>query len=87
MDIVYSIIQYVVNPLVYFLVGLAVVYFLWGVFKFVRNADNPEKRVEGANHILWGVIGIAIMISVFTFVRIIMNTIGTNSYHPSTIGL
>jgi Type IV secretion system pilin len=78
MDILNRTITYVVNPLVDLLIGLAVIYFLYGVFNFVRNAENPEKRIEGAKHILWGVVGIAIMFSVFTFTRIIKNTIGTS---------
>lgn len=75
-NILGNIITFIVNPIVYLLIGLAVIYFLWGVLKFVHNADKPDKRVEGANHILWGVVGIAIMISVFTLVHVIKNTIG-----------
>ena len=86
MDILYRIIALVVNPLIYLLIGVAIIYFLFGVFVFVKNSDSSEKRVEGANHILWGVIGIAIMFSVFAFVRVIQNTIGSNSYHPTVIG-
>jgi hypothetical protein len=72
-----NIIAYIVNPLIYLLVGLAIIYFLYGVFNFVRNADDPTKRAEGASHILWGIIGIAIMFSVFALVHVIKNTIGS----------
>lgn len=83
MDILYLIIQNIVNPLIYVLIGLAVVYFLWGVFIFVKNADDPEKRKVGAQHILWGIVGIAIIFSAFTFVSVIQNTIGRDSRSPT----
>lgn len=79
MDILNRIITYIVNPLIYLLIGLAVIVFLWGVFNFIRNADNPEKRPDGARHILWGIIGIAIMFCVFAFVHVIQNTVGTGT--------
>lgn len=79
MDILNNIISYVVNPIIYLLVGVAVIYFLYGVFNFVRNAEDPAKRVEGASHILWGIVGIAIMLLVFTFIHVIQNTIGSGT--------
>jgi hypothetical protein len=86
MDILNNAIIYVVNPLIYLIVGLAVIVFLYGVFNFVRNAENSEKRVEGARHIFWGIIGIVIMFSVFAFVRVIQNTIvGPGAYYPESL--
>ncbi|HAO64813.1 TPA: hypothetical protein DCQ44_02405 [Candidatus Taylorbacteria bacterium] len=86
MDILNNIITLIVNPLILLLIGVAVIYFLWGVFNFVRHAENSDDRVTGARHILWGVIGIAIIFSAFAFFRIIQNTIGPSSFHPTTIG-
>jgi hypothetical protein len=86
MSILNNLITFIVNPIIYLIIGLAVIYFLYGVLKFVRNAEDPAKRVEGASHILWGVVGIAIMFSVFAFIRVIQNTIGPDSYHPESIG-
>lgn len=85
MNILNNIITFIVNPIIYLLIGLAVIYFLWGVLVFIRNAENPEKRSEGASHILWGIVGIAIMFSVFALVHVIENTIGPNSYQPTSI--
>ena len=83
MDILNNVITYIVNPLIYLLIGVAVIYFLWGVFNFVRNADSAEKRPDGARHILWGIIGIAIMFSVFTLVKVIQNTVGPDTVTSS----
>ena len=85
MDILNKIITNIVNPIIYLVIGMAVIYFLYGVFNFVRNADKPDKRAEGASHILWGVIGIAIIFSVFAFVNVIKNTIGDNVSKPAVL--
>jgi hypothetical protein len=51
-------------PIVTFLFALAVIYFLYGVFEFVLGLDNEEKRKAGQKHMLWGIIGLFIMVSV-----------------------
>ena len=56
--------------------ALAAIYFLWGLVVFVQNADNPDKRAEGYKHMLWGIIGIFIMVSAKGIVNIIINTLG-----------
>jgi hypothetical protein len=56
--------------------ALAVVYFLWGVVGFIKNADNTEKREEGYKHMIWGIIGLFIMISANGIINIIRSTIG-----------
>ncbi|OGI90205.1 hypothetical protein A2911_02270 [Candidatus Nomurabacteria bacterium RIFCSPLOWO2_01_FULL_40_15] len=64
----------IINPIIGFLFALAVVYFLWGVFQFIANEENEEKKTAGKSHMLWGVIGITIMMGVFAFMNIILNT-------------
>lgn len=66
----------IINPLIVLLFGLAVVYFLFGVFQFIANQENEQKKTDGKNHMLWGVIGIVIMMGVFTILNIVMDTFG-----------
>lgn len=73
----------IVDPLINFLFALAVVYFLYGVFIFLTNQENEEKKTSGKSHMLWGVIGIAIMMGVFTILSIVTNTLGvSNQVNP-----
>jgi uncharacterized membrane protein YidH (DUF202 family) len=64
----------IINPLIVFLFALALVYFLYGVFDFIANQDNEEKKTSGKNHMIWGIIGIVVMMGVFTILNIIMKT-------------
>ncbi|MDO8604184.1 MAG: pilin [bacterium] len=54
----------------------AVVFFLWNVFKFVMSAGDEEKRKEGLNGIVYGIIGIAVMASVWGLVGFLTGTAG-----------
>ena len=74
----------IVNPLIKLLFALAVAFFLWGVFEFLMNQDNDEKRSTGKMHMFWGVIGLAIMMGVFLIMNLILNTIGVTNIHPET---
>ena len=66
----------IVNPAIYLLLAMAAAYFVWGVFMFVSNYEDPEAQEAGKKHMIWGVIGIAIMLSAFGIMRMIAGTIG-----------
>lgn len=65
----------IINPLIIFLFALALVYFLYGVFEFIANGANDEKKTIGKSHMLWGVIGLTIMMGVFAILSVILNTL------------
>ena len=65
----------IVNPLINLLFALAIGYFLYGVFEFFSNQLNEEKKTTGKSHMLWGIIGITIMMGVWTITSIILNTL------------
>lgn len=65
----------IINPLINLLFALALVYFLYGVFEFFLNQGNEEKKTSGKSHMLWGVIGITIMMGVWAILGIITNTL------------
>ena len=64
------------------LFALAVVYFLYGVFEFISNQENEEKKTTGKSHMIWGIIGIVIMMGVFTILNIIMRTFNIEGINP-----
>jgi len=65
----------IINPLISLMFAFAVVYFLWGVFKYIRAADSPADRETGRKHIIWGILGIFIMTAVFVIMEIAKNII------------
>ena len=67
-----SINKVIINPLIIFLFALALGYFLFGVMQFVINPANEEMKKTGKSHMMWGVVGMTIMISVFGIMQIIL---------------
>jgi len=75
-DLVKRVNRVILNPLILFMFFLALAYFIYGVFQFLANADNEDARATGKQHMLWGVIGMFIMMSVFGIMQILLNTLG-----------
>ena len=55
------------------LISLGVVYFVWGVVQFVISSDE-EAKTAGRNRIVFGIIGLAVIVGVWGLVRILTNT-------------
>ncbi len=68
----------IINPLILLLFALAIVFFLYGVLEFLMNQENEEKKTAGKSHMLWGIIGIAIMLGVWSILGILVSTIGVS---------
>lgn len=65
----------IIQPLILLLFALALLYFFWGIAKFIGSVGSDEQRKEGRKHMLWGLIGMAIMISVYGIIELIENTL------------
>ena len=68
--------EVIVYPLITLMLTVALVVFLWGSFQFIANAGAPGKREEGRKHIMWGIIGMLIMVSAYAILTIAAGTFG-----------
>lgn len=68
----------IVDPIIWLLVAVSVVLFLYGLYEMLANEANEEARRTGQQHVLWGVIGIFIMVSAFGILNLVCRTIGCN---------
>lgn len=75
-QIISSISREILNPVIVFLAAAAVLYFIWGVLKFVKGFDDDTSREDGRRHMIWGIIGISIMILTYVIINVIANTVG-----------
>ena len=69
----------ILNPVIGLLFAVALAYFIFGVVKFIANADNEEARREGKQHIIYSIIGLVIMAGVWGILKLIINTFGLTS--------
>ena len=66
----------ILNPLIVLLLAIAFLVFFWGLFQFIQNADSEEGRETGKRTIVWGIVGIVIMISAYGILAMITGTFG-----------
>jgi hypothetical protein len=61
-------------PLVF---GIALLMFIWGVFKYMILGGGDEgSREEGKQLMIWAIVGFVVMVSVFGIVNLIANGLG-----------
>lgn len=74
-----SIEKFIINPLIYLLFAVAVVYLLYGLAQYLLTPDDEEVRSTSKKRMLWGIIGMFIMVAVFGIMNIIINTLGVTN--------
>ena len=74
-QVIDPIIKNVVDPLVMLAFTVAIFVFVWGLYQMFSNGDDPTARSTGQSHMLWGIVGIGIMISAWGIIYFISNTI------------
>ncbi|OHA94715.1 MAG: hypothetical protein A3C62_00100 [Candidatus Zambryskibacteria bacterium RIFCSPHIGHO2_02_FULL_39_16] len=58
-------------------VGFALLAFFWGLAKFIFRVGGDEKAVEeGKNLMIWGVIALFVMISIWGIIAFVYRDIG-----------
>ena len=72
----------IINPLIIFLFALALVYFLYGALEFFMNQENEEKRTASKKHMLWGIVGLTIMMGVWAILGMIISTFNIKEIDP-----
>ena len=65
-----------VIPLIFI---LATAMFVWGVVQYVINTDEESKKSKGKQFMIWGIIALTVMVSVWGLVKIVGNTFGIDS--------
>ena len=75
------------NAVLPVLVALGVVYFVWGVVQYVIG-DSDEAKKKGRDRIIFGLIGLAVIISIWGLVYILVYTFGVGQdIAPDVTGL
>jgi hypothetical protein len=81
----------VIAALIPIFFGLAVVYFFWGLIQYIRSAGDPKKASEGKSIMIYGIIAIAVMASIWGIVGWLQGVVGLNGATaitpPSVTGL
>ena len=77
-------ISQILGAIVPVLIALGVVYFVWGVITYVISSDEEAKKA-GRDRIIYGIIGLAVIIGVWGLVKILTNTFGLSNTQDITL--
>lgn len=64
------------NQAVGILLGIATLIFLVGVIQYVVAGGNEEKQKNAKGFMMYGIIGLVVMVAVWGIVNLLVNTLG-----------
>lgn len=64
------------------LFAVALLMFIWGVLKYVIAGDGSDDREEGRWFMIWGIVGLFVMVSVWGLVGLVSNTLEIGTAFP-----
>lgn len=66
-------------------VALALLYFFWGLAKYILNAGDEEKKKEGRQVMIWGIIALFVIVAVWGLVNLIASTFDISTTDTITV--
>ena len=71
------------NTFIQILIAFAVIWIIYNVVRYIMKADSDEKGPIGSA-ILWGIVGLFVILSIWGLVRILSNTFRTDTTAPTS---
>lgn len=68
----------IIDILIPLVAALALLYFFWGLARFILNNGNDDAREDGKRIMIWGVVALFVIVSVWGLVRFVGNALGIN---------
>jgi hypothetical protein len=59
--------------------GVAVAVFVWGVVSSMTQAGDDKSRVVGRQRMVWGVVGLVVIVSMWTIVQLLKTMVGVQA--------
>lgn len=73
-DLANLIVRFVNWMIVPILMSAALAVFFYGIGKYILQAENEEVRKEGKKYMLWGVIALFVMVSLWSIIYLVQCT-------------
>ena len=75
-DLLGRINQFILNPLIVLMFVVALLVFFWGLVEFIYKAGSEDGREVGKRNMMYGIIGMFVMVGVYGIITLILNTFG-----------
>ncbi len=78
----------VMNAIIGVLFVVVTLFFIWGVVQYIMASGDETKVKAGKQHMIWGIIGMAVMVGVWALVKVIVDALGLGGVAvPTSPGL
>ena len=74
---------YIINPAIVILFAAGFLLFVYGLVEFLVTLNQGGESNEGKQHMIWGVIGMLIMVSVLGIISMLNNTFDLQLGNPN----
>lgn len=78
-------VTYIIDPAILIIFGFGFFLFMWGLVQFLWGLGDDARGnsyTEGKQHMLWGIIGMLIMVSVYGIISLIDDTLDLDFANP-----
>jgi hypothetical protein len=76
------VVQYIIDPALLVIFALGFLLFTYGLVEFLWKINGEGDVEEGKKHMLYGLLGMLIMVSVYGILDLIDNTFNLNFSNP-----
>lgn len=83
-NLIGKLVTYVIDPAILVVFAAGFFFFVYGLVQFLWRLDEGGDNRDGKQHMVWGIVGMLIMVSVFGIITIINDTFQLNISNPDT---
>jgi uncharacterized RDD family membrane protein YckC len=73
---------YIIDPMILVVFACGFFLFVYGLVEFLWNLNSGGDNKEGKQHMVWGIVGMLIMVSVYGILALIDNTFQLDFRNP-----
>jgi len=79
-QILQNFVTYIINPAILVVFTAGFFLFVWGLVQFLIALNKGGEHEEGKQHMLWGIVGMFIMASVYAIIALLNNTFDLGAF-------
>jgi len=70
------------NALVPMIITLAIIWFFWGLARYLMSIGDEGKRGEAIQTMIWGIVAIFVMVSIWGIIKLLQSTFKVGDTNP-----
>jgi hypothetical protein len=79
-DVIGRLVTFIIDPAILVIFTLGFFWFMWGLVQMLWGSKEGKVDDKYKAHMLWGVVGMLIMISVYGIIALLDNTFSLNTF-------